>query len=135
MKREAVVLCLCLCLVATCGCGLIKKGRSSTALPTATIAASPAISPWSTPIAQMPKDDVRVQTDSGTYEGLADNNFFEVKIIGKPEENASQVFMITDKIRAKFENLALKKDEQVLISYTKNQFGQLVVEEIARIKK
>jgi len=74
-----------------------------------------------------------VKTDTGRYVGLADNNFFEVKISGVPDNIAARVFMISDKIRTKFENLDLQEGQEIKIKYTPNEHGQNVVEDIERI--
>lgn len=75
-----------------------------------------------------------VSIDTGRYVGLADNNFFEVKISGVPDELASKVFMISDKIRAKFETLNLQTGEEIKITYIQNEHGQNVVQDIERMK-
>jgi hypothetical protein len=75
-----------------------------------------------------------VKTDSGSYVGLADNNFFEVEISGVQDKKVmSKVFMITDKTRAKFETLNLQTGEEVKIKYVPNEFGQNSVQDIERI--
>lgn len=74
-----------------------------------------------------------LKTDSGRYVGLADNNFFEVKISGVPDEKAAKVFMISDKIRTRFEMLNLQAEEVIKIKYIQNERGQNVVQEIEKI--
>lgn len=74
-----------------------------------------------------------LKTDSGRYVGLADNNFFEIKISGVPDEKAAKVFMISDKIRTRFEMLNLQPEEVVKIKYIENELGQNVVQEIEKI--
>ncbi len=74
-----------------------------------------------------------LKTDSGRYVGLADNNFFEVKISGVPDEKAAKVFMISDKIRSRFEILNLQSEEEIKIKYIQNEFGQNVVQEISKL--
>ncbi|GEM_PF-235082 len=76
-----------------------------------------------------------VKTDTGRYVGLADNNFFEVKINGMPEDKAFKVFMISEKVRSSFEQLDLQEDEEIKLKYIENQHGQNVVQEITRIVK
>lgn len=76
-----------------------------------------------------------VKTDTGRYVGLADNNFFEVKISGVPDEKAFKVFMISAQIRSKFESLNLQEDEEIKLKYIENEYGQNVVEDIERIVK
>lgn len=74
-----------------------------------------------------------VKTDSGRYVGMADNNFFEVKISGVPEAMATKVFMISDKVRAQFDSLNLQTDEEIKIKYIQNEHGQNVVQDIEKI--
>jgi hypothetical protein len=75
-----------------------------------------------------------LKTDSGRYVGQADNNFFEVKISGIPDdEKASRVFMISDKVRTKFESLNLQQGQVIKIKYIENEHGQNVVDDIEKI--
>lgn len=74
-----------------------------------------------------------LKTDSGRYVGLADNNFFEVKISGVPDEKAAKVFMISDKIRTRFNMLNLQAEEEIKIKYIQNEHGQNVVQEIEKL--
>jgi hypothetical protein len=74
-----------------------------------------------------------MKTDSGRYIGQADNNFFEVKISGVPDEKASMVFMISDKVRTNFESLNLQQGQVIKIKYTPNEYGQNVVDSIESI--
>ncbi len=76
-----------------------------------------------------------VKTDTGRYVGLADNNFFEVKISGVPEDKSFKVFMISEQVRNRFEQLDLQEDEEIKLKYIENQYGQNVVQEIERIVK
>lgn len=62
---------------------------------------------------------------TGEYQGLSDNNFYEVKISNVPEDEAMKVFMITDLVRPTFEALELKKGDIVTLEYIKNKNGQL----------
>lgn len=78
-------------------------------------------------------ENIPIETVSGEYRGLADNNFFEVKIASKAE--SYKVFMITDQIRPGFEKLSLKKNALVEIDYIENRFGQLEVQGIRLIKQ
>ncbi|MEN6324727.1 MAG: hypothetical protein ABFD18_00750 [Syntrophomonas sp.] len=74
-----------------------------------------------------------LKTDSGRYVGLADNNFFEIKISGVPDEKAAKVFMISDKIRTRFEILNLQPEEEIKIKYIQNENSQNVVQEIEKL--
>lgn len=74
-----------------------------------------------------------LKTNTGTYVGLADNNFFEVKISGVPDDKASRVFMISDEVRSKFESLNLQGDEEIKLQYIENEHGQNVVKDINKI--
>lgn len=76
-----------------------------------------------------------IKTDTGRYVGLADNNFFEVKISGVPDEKAYKVFMITDQVRSKFESLDLQGDEEIKLIYKENEYGQNAVEDIEKINQ
>lgn len=69
------------------------------------------------------------KTDAGTYVGLADNNFFEVKI----NDGTAKVFMISEKIRNHFDSLDLQGGEEVKIVYYENQYGQNVVQDIETV--
>ncbi|MDD3894151.1 MAG: hypothetical protein PHU36_03910 [Syntrophomonadaceae bacterium] len=83
----------------------------------------------------LPPETSEVKTDTGRYVGLADNNFFEVKISGVPDEKAYKVFMITDQIRSKFESLDLQGDEEIKLKYKENEYGQNAVEDIEKINQ
>jgi len=72
--------------------------------------------------------------DTGRYVGLADNNFFEVKISGVPDKIAAKVFMISDKTRAKFESLNLNTGDEIKMNYIQNEHGQNVIQDIERMK-
>lgn len=75
------------------------------------------------------------KTDTGSYVGLADNNFFEVKISGIPDDDkAYRVFMISGEVRSKFESLNLLEGEEIKLQYFENEHGQNVVEDINRIE-
>jgi len=75
-----------------------------------------------------------VQTDTGRYIGLADNNFFEVRISGvSNDESAFKVFMISNKVRDKFESFDLKEGEEIKLHYIENEHGQNVLQDIERI--
>jgi hypothetical protein len=75
------------------------------------------------------------KTDTGRYQGLADNNFFEVNISGVPEGIEAKVFMISDKVRERFEGLKLKKEDEIKLSYYVNEKNQLIVVDISRISQ
>lgn len=73
------------------------------------------------------------KTDSGRYQGQADNNFIEIKISGVPDDKAIKVFMLSEKVKAEFEKLKLKKDENVKFDYFQNDNEQLVITKIEKI--
>lgn len=77
---------------------------------------------FSPPQEQIPQN----RTDTGIYVGLADNNFFEVKI----NDGYARVFMISDRVRNHFDSLDLQGGEEVKIEYYENQYGQNVVQGI-----
>jgi len=64
---------------------------------------------------------------TGVYQGQADSNFIEIKILGKPQETAYMVFMLTGDIKNNFEKKGLKTGDAVEIEYYKNNFGQLIL--------
>lgn len=70
-----------------------------------------------------------MQIFTGVYQGLADNNFYEVQ---KDGEDISKVFMITDDTRADFESMDLLKGDLVKVEYIENSYGQLVTVFIER---
>ena len=75
-----------------------------------------------------------VKIDTGRYVGLADNNFFEVRISGvSNSEHAFKVFMISNKVRDKFESLDLQEGEEIKLHYIENEHGQNVVQDIERL--
>ncbi len=63
-----------------------------------------------------------LQTFEGVYQGMADNNFFEVQ---KEDTDECKVFMITEDMRADFESMELLKGDPVRVEYTENSYGQL----------
>ncbi|NLG33369.1 MAG: hypothetical protein GX550_07600 [Syntrophomonadaceae bacterium] len=75
-----------------------------------------------------------VKIDTGRYVGLADNNFFVVRISGvSNSEHAFKVFMISNKVRDKFESLDLQEGEEIKLHYIENEHGQNVLQDIERI--
>jgi hypothetical protein len=75
-----------------------------------------------------------VKIDTGRYVGLADNNFFEVRISGVSNDGyAFKVFMISNKVRDKFESLDLQEGEEIKLHYIENEHGQNVLQDIERI--
>lgn len=73
--------------------------------------------------------------DSGRFNGLADANFFEVKISGVPDTIEPKVFMLTEEVRQKFENLQLKQDDEIKLYYYETPDGQLAVTDIEKISQ
>lgn len=71
--------------------------------------------------------------DSGRYQGQADSNFIEIKISGVPDDKATKVFMLSEELKAKFEQLKLKKDENIKFEYFQNKNEQMVITEIEKI--
>jgi hypothetical protein len=64
-----------------------------------------------------PEEQAEILTDSGSYNGQADNNFIEIQISGVPEEIDPKVFMISDEVRADFDALALETGDTVRFDY------------------
>lgn len=60
-------------------------------------------------------------TLTGIYQGLADNNTYEIKL----SENTYKVLVITQDIRADFEKLNLKKGDKVEVTYQKGPASAL----------
>ena len=73
------------------------------------------------------------KTDSGRYQGQADSNFIEIKISGVPDEKATKVFMLSDDLKEKFDQLKLKKNDEIKFSYFQNKNEQLVIVEIVKM--
>lgn len=73
--------------------------------------------------------------DSGRFNGLADANFFEVKISGVPDSVQPKVFMLTDDVREKFQNLNLQQDDEIKLYYYETTDGQLAVTDIEKISQ
>lgn len=76
---------------------------------------------------------VEVKTDSGRYQGQADNNFIEIKISGVPDEKATKVFMLSEKVKEKFSELKLKTGDEVKFQYYENEHAQPVIVDITKI--
>jgi|LSQX01.3.fsa_nt_gb hypothetical protein len=73
-----------------------------------------------------------IKIDTGTFNGLADANFFEVKISGVPESIPPKIFMLTDDVREKFKDLALQQDDEIKIHYYETSDGNLIVTDIEK---
>ncbi len=78
-------------------------------------------------------EDIKIET--GTFNGLADVNFFEVKISGVPDSIPPKMFMLTDDVREKFQNLNLQQDDEIKIQYYETSDGQLIVTDIEKISQ
>ncbi|WP_326907146.1 hypothetical protein [Sedimentibacter sp. MB31-C6] len=78
-------------------------------------------------------EDIKI--DTGKFNGLADVNFFEVKISGVPDSIPPKMFMLTDDVREKFENLNLQQDDEVKVHYYETSDGQLIVTDIEKISQ
>ena len=74
-----------------------------------------------------------IKVDTGTFNGLADSNFFEVKISGVPDSVPPKMFMLNDDIREKFQGLNLQQDDVIKIYYYETTDGQLAVTDIEKI--
>ncbi len=79
-----------------------------------------------------PESD-EIKTDTGRYQGQADSNFIEIKISGVPDAVAAKVFMLSEEIKGEFDQLELKKDDEIRFSYFKDQNEQLVIVEIKKM--
>lgn len=73
---------------------------------------------------------IEIKTDSGRYQGLADNNFIEIKISGVPDEKSSRVFQLSEELKENFEQLKLKKDDDIKFCYMENAGANPVIIEI-----
>lgn len=78
-------------------------------------------------------EDIKI--DTGKFNGLADVNFFEVKISGVPDSIPPKMFMLTDDVREKFENLNPQQDDEVKVHYYETSDGQLIVTDIEKISQ
>jgi hypothetical protein len=65
-----------------------------------------------------------VENAEGTFVGAIDNNFVEIIVDGQP-----QSFMITE-VADKMKNI--REDDKVVLSYEKNEHGQLVIKSIEK---
>jgi len=74
-------------------------------------------------------------TDSGAYQGRADNNFIEISISGVPEEHETKMFMLSDELKDEFEDLNLEVGAIVRFQYYVGDSGQDVIEEIELLEK
>lgn len=79
------------------------------------------------------REDIKI--DTGKFYGLADANFFEVKISGVPDSIPPKMFMLTDDVREKFQNLKLQQDDEIKIHYYETSEGQLIVTDIEKISQ
>jgi len=76
-----------------------------------------------------------IKIDTGRFNGLSDANFFEVKISGVPDSIPPKMFMLTDDVREKFQNLNLQQDDEIKLYYYEATGGQLVVTDIEKISQ
>lgn len=83
------------------------------------------------------KGDLQAEmlTDSGTYQGQVDSNFIEIAISGVPEENGAKVFMLSDVLKDRFEDLGLDGGEAIRFQYYIDDNEQNVVEEIELLEE
>lgn len=77
-----------------------------------------------------PKTDIK--TDIGTYQGQIDNYFIEISIVGVPEKNITKIFMLSDELRNKIEDIQLSTGDIIKFQYYINEVEQNV---IVKIKK
>jgi hypothetical protein len=63
----------------------------------------------------------QISTIEGIYQGLSDNNSYEVKL----SENTYKILTITEDIRAEFEKLNLKKGDKIEATYKKGPASKL----------
>lgn len=75
-----------------------------------------------------------IKIDTGRFKGLADANFFEVKISGVPDFIPPKMFMLTEEVREKFNELNLQQDDEIKIHYYETN-GQLAVTDIEKISQ
>lgn len=78
-------------------------------------------------------DEIKI--DTGRFNGLSDANFFEVKISGVPDSIPPKMFMLTDDVREKFQNLNLQQDDEIKLHYYENTDGHLIVTDIEKISQ
>ena len=78
-------------------------------------------------------DEMKI--DTGRFNGLLDANFFEVKISGVPDSIPPKMFMLTNDVREKFQNLNLKQDDEIKLHYYETTDGQLAVTDIEKISQ
>lgn len=73
-------------------------------------------------------DEPQILSDTGSYVGLADNNFFEVQL----NEDSFIVLMLTEATREKFNALALETGDGINFDYYTNEYNQNILVEIMR---
>lgn len=86
------------------------------------------------PIAELELAE-EVKIDTGRFNGLADANFFEVKISGVPDSIPPRVFMLTEEVREKFNELNLQQDDEIKLHFYETAEGQLAVIDIEKISQ
>lgn len=80
-----------------------------------------------------PKDPPQTKIDSGRYVGQIDNNSIEILMSGVPEEVAAKAFKLSDSIKADFQTYALKKDDQIKITFIPQTGGQPIITKIEKL--
>lgn len=74
-----------------------------------------------------------IRTDSGRYVGQIDNNSIEIKISGVPDAIAARAFRLSAELRADFDALKLKTNDEVLFRYIPKEGEQPIIIEMVKM--
>lgn len=78
------------------------------------------------------ESDTDIKSDTGTYQGQIDNDFIEITILGVPKENTTKVFMLSDELTNRIEDLQLSTGDIIKFQYFINEVEQNVIVEIEK---
>ncbi|MGE5654252.1 MAG: hypothetical protein ACM3ZQ_08360 [Bacillota bacterium] len=116
--------------LALAGCQVkVVQPMPSVPAPSASTPTSPAPQPTAAqPPTAVPATETKL-TKTGVYFGLADTHTIEVSIDGKPT-----ALQISDTIKQRLEELKLKKDDKIELTYYLNDSKQLVITALQKAK-
>lgn len=80
-----------------------------------------------------PNGTAEMKTDSGKYTGRADSNFIEIQFGGGPDGENFRVFMLSQELKEKFDELGLESGQNVTFDYFVNENKQNVIVKIEKI--
>lgn len=119
---------LLLCLVLVTGCG---KPSTNTVIPPSTQEKPQSLAPLAPTNGA---ENTQSKKGSGRFQGQIDSNSIEIKVSGVPDNIAPRAFQLAEPLKENFEKYGLKKDDQVLFTYTEKTGEQPVITEINKIK-